>query len=54
MPVNPPIVNKNKKPWAQSIGTSFNPFFGIPAIVASQEKILTPVGMAIVIVTLVK
>jgi hypothetical protein len=48
------MVNKNKNPCAQSIGISLSDFFLIPHIVANQLKIFTPVGIAIVIVTLVK
>jgi len=51
-PVTPPIVNKNTNPMAYNIGvTSFNE----PAYnVAHQLNILTPVGMAIIIVAAVK
>jgi hypothetical protein len=36
------------------MGISFNDFFLIPHMVANQLKIFTPVGIAIVMVTLVK
>jgi len=52
IPVKPPIVNKKIKPIAKSIGV-----FKIirpPHIVAIQEKILIPVGTAIIIVAAVK
>jgi hypothetical protein len=51
-PVNPPIVNKNTKPKDQSMGVSY--FKLVPCIVDSQEKILIPVGIAIIIVAAVK
>lgn len=51
-PVKPPTVNKNKNPTAKSIGVlnSMLP----PHIVASQLKILIPVGTAIIMVAAVK
>jgi hypothetical protein len=52
IPVKPPQVNKKMKPTAKSIGT-----FKViepPHIVANQEKILIPVGTAIIIVAAVK
>jgi len=54
IPVSPPTVNKIKNPWAHNIGISLKDFLLIPHIVAIHEKIFTPVGTAIVIVTLVK
>jgi len=53
IPVKPPKVNKKIKPFAQSIGTDVYVFF-LPYNLASQLKILTPVGTAIVIVAAVK
>jgi len=52
IPVKPPRVNKKIKPIAKSIGVfkSIRP----PHIVAIQEKILIPVGTAIIIVAAVK
>jgi hypothetical protein len=52
IPVKPPQVNKKIKPTAKSIGT-FN-CIRPPHIVATQEKILIPVGTAIIIVAAVK
>jgi hypothetical protein len=51
-PVNPPVVNRNKNPVAQTIGVvNFNlP----PYIVANQLNIFIPVGTAIIIVAAVK
>jgi hypothetical protein len=51
-PVNPPIVNKNKKAIAYNIGTAKR--IDPPYNVANQEKILIPVGTAITIVDDVK
>lgn len=51
-PVTPPIENKKINPIDQSIGIS-NLIFE-PKIVANQEKILIPVGTAIIIVAEVK
>jgi len=51
-PVKPPIVNKNTKPKDHNIGVSSFKF--VPCIVASHEKILIPVGTAIIIVAAVK
>ncbi len=47
-PVKPPIVNRNRKPIANSIGASkvIEPFH----IVATQLNTFTPVGTAISIV----
>jgi hypothetical protein len=52
IPVKPPNVNKKIKPLAKSIGV-FNTIVP-PNIVATQLKILIPVGTAIIIVALVK
>jgi hypothetical protein len=52
-PVKPPKVNKKMNPFTQRRGTEVLIFFD-PYILASQEKILTPVGTAIVIVAAVK
>jgi len=51
-PVTPPTVNKNIKPIAKRPGVrkSIDPFHKV----ASQLKILMPVGMAIIIVAAVK
>jgi len=51
-PVTPPTVNKKIKPNAKRIG-AFNSI-ELPHKVASQEKILIPVGIAITIVAAVK
>jgi hypothetical protein len=51
-PVNPPTVNKNKKPMAHNNGTS--KFNLPPHNVATHEKIFIPVGTAIIIVAAVK
>lgn len=51
-PVIPPIVNKKINPIANNIGTVNS--ITDPAIVAIQEKILTPVGTAIIKVAEVK
>jgi hypothetical protein len=51
-PVNPPTVNKYKKPTTQTIEGLIFQF--IPYIVANQEKIFTPVGTPITIVAAVK
>jgi hypothetical protein len=52
IPVKPPHVNKNINPIAKSIGVlrCIRP----PHIVAIHEKILIPVGTAIIIVAAVK
>jgi hypothetical protein len=52
IPVKPPNVNKKIKPLANNIGvfSTIEP----PNIVATQLKILIPVGTAIIIVALVK
>jgi hypothetical protein len=51
-PVTPPIVNKNKNPIANNIGVAN--VIVPPTIVVNQEKILIPVGTAIIIVAAVK
>ena len=52
MPVTPPRVNRKMKPMANSIGvfSSIEP----PHIVAIQEKILMPVGTAMIMVAAMK
>jgi len=45
-------VNKNKNPIANNIG--IDKFIIPPAIVVNHEKILIPVGTAIIIVAAVK
>jgi len=52
IPVRPPTVNKKRNPKTQSMGASSAA--GVPCRVASQEKILIPVGTAIIIVAEVK
>jgi len=52
MPVRPPTVKRKRKPRTHSIGDSSAA--GVPRSVASQEKILIPVGTAIIIVAEVK
>jgi len=52
IPVNPPTVKRNRKPSTHSIGLSG--LAGVPCRVASQEKILIPVGTAMIIVAEVK
>ena len=52
IPVNPPTVNKNTNPTAHiraGVITS-----ALPCSVATQLKIFTPVGTAIIIVAAVK
>jgi len=51
-PDNPPTVNKKIKPTAKSIGTF--KWMLPPHIVAIHEKILIPVGTAMIIVAAVK
>jgi len=51
-PLSPPTVNRKINPSAHRTGTSRR--FFIPNRVATQEKIFTPVGTAIVIVAAVK
>jgi len=50
--VIPPIVNKNTNPNDQKRGASYE--IEEPCKVAIQEKILIPVGTAIIIVAAVK
>jgi len=52
IPVRPPTVKRKRKPSTQSIGVSRAA--GVPWRVASQEKILIPVGTAMIIVAEVK
>lgn len=52
IPVSPPIVNRKIKPTVHRRGASH--LRVPPYIVASQLKILTPVGIAIIIVAEVK
>jgi len=52
IPVRPPTVNRNKNPSTQRMGLS-SPA-GVPCRVANQEKILIPVGTAMIIVADVK
>lgn len=51
IPVNPPIVNINKNPIDQKI---IGEFFLYPLMVISHLKILIPVGIAIIIVVVMK
>jgi len=52
MPVRPPTVNKNTNPMAhRRAGVMYRI---LPWRVATQLKILTPVGTAIIIVAVVK
>lgn len=52
IPVSPPTVNKKMNPKAHSIGES--KIKCDPMIVASQLKIFTPVGIAMIMVAAVK
>jgi len=52
IPVRPPTVNRKRKPSTHRTGASGDR--GVPWSVASQEKILIPVGTAIIIVAEVK
>lgn len=52
IPVNPPTVNRKRKPSTHKRGVSNND--GVPCKVANHEKILIPVGTAIIIVAEVK
>lgn len=52
IPVRPPTVNRNRNPSTHKIGASGD--IGVPCSVASHEKILIPVGTAIIIVAEVK
>ena len=51
-PVSPPTVNKNRKPNTHDIDAVTG--IGVPCMLASQEKILMPVGTAMIIVADVK
>ena len=51
-PVSPPTVKRKRKPKTQRM-VAFNGV-GVPCMVASQEKILIPVGIAIINVAEVK
>lgn len=52
IPVNPPSVNRNTNPRAQSIGASNDRI--LPFIVESHLNTFTPVGTAMTIVADVK
>jgi hypothetical protein len=52
IPVNPPTVKRKRKPIVHIIGGKNLSL--LPYIVASQLKILIPVGTAIIIVAAVK
>jgi len=52
IPVRPPTVNKKMKPRAHK--TEGVKFSLVPWMVATQLKIFTPVGIAIIIVAAVK
>lgn len=52
IPVSPPTVNRKRNPKTHNIGASTAT--GVPWSVANQEKILIPVGTAIIIVAEVK
>ena len=52
IPVKPPTVKRNKNPNTHSMGADKGT--GAPCKLASQEKIFTPVGTAIIIVADVK
>jgi len=52
MPVRPPTVKRKRKPNTHSMGLSG--LAGVPWRVASHEKILMPVGTAIIMVAEVK
>jgi hypothetical protein len=52
IPVRPPMVNRKMKPRANNIGVA-NRILP-PKRVANQEKILIPVGTAMIIVAAVK
>jgi len=54
IPVIPPIVNNTMNPNTHSIEISSDEEIPLPWIVDNHLKILTPVGTAINIVTLVK
>jgi hypothetical protein len=52
IPVRPPMVNRKMKPRANNIGVANR--IVPPKRVANQEKILIPVGTAMIIVAAVK
>jgi len=52
MPVRPPTVNRKRKPSTHRMGVSRAA--GVPWRVASHEKILIPVGTAMIMVAEVK
>jgi len=52
IPVSPPTVNKNTNPMAHIIAGVINSI--LPWRVATQLKIFTPVGTAIIMVAVVK
>jgi hypothetical protein len=52
IPVNPPTVNRKTKPMAHKRAGVINS--NLPWRVATQLKIFTPVGTAIIIVAVVK
>lgn len=52
-PVSPPIVKRNRNPTANR-GAGLERSIAPPHIVASQLKILIPVGTAIILVAAVK
>jgi hypothetical protein len=52
IPVTPPTVKRNRKPYAQQMTLSI--FTLLPTIMLSQEKIFTLVGTPITIVAAVK
>lgn len=51
-PVTPPTVNRNRNPRTHIMGVVIGT--GVPWSLASHEKILIPVGTAIIIVADVK
>lgn len=51
-PVSPPKVNRKMKPKTHNMGDVST--IGVPCILASQEKILIPVGIAMIMVAEVK
>lgn len=53
IPVRPPIVNKKINPLAHKRGVEYEVLY-VPYKLDNHEKILTPVGTAIVIVAAVK
>jgi len=52
IPVSPPTVKRKRNPSTQSMGVSSAA--GVPWRVANQEKILIPVGTAMIMVAEVK